>query len=384
FMLLFLIAVGLFGVLSDNNTLFLFIKIFIGLVLSASFYYYVFRHYDFDVDFLFRMYLKGAYYAAVIGVVQFVAFRLHITPLYNFRWLFNKWGLPPGSVLGIRINSVFSEPAQCAIVLSPAAMVGFYSIFFRDTSYYTVLRSLIVIGVFILTFSSTGYFGLFIIILLLAVNFGQIANFVSALVFGAVAVFLLYRLVPEFQSRIDSTIELWIYQNYALENVNSSSFVLYNNFHVAWENFKSNFLFGTGLGSHQAAFDKYSLTKNEDILNFTFNQSDGNSMFVRLMSETGLSGLVFMFVFLRRNFVRRTGELRNNTHWLISSAMMTIILLYLLRQGNYFVNGFPFFMWMYYFNAVEYRKKMAMREEEAFDGEEEEVDGETEALPANA
>jgi hypothetical protein len=29
--------------------------------------------------------------------------------------------------------------------------------------------------------------------------------------------------------------------------------------------------------------------------------------------------------------------------------MLVIIILYLLRQGNYFLNGFPLFMWMYYY-----------------------------------
>ena len=35
--------------------------------------------------------------------------------------------------------------------------------------------------------------------------------------------------------------------------------------------------------------------------------------------------------------------------WIISTASLIVILLYLTRQGNYFINGFPFFLWMFYF-----------------------------------
>ena len=40
---------------------------------------------------------------------------------------------------------------------------------------------------------------------------------------------------------------------------------------------------------------------------------------------------------------------QNETNWLMSNAILVVILVYLMRQGHYFINGFPFFLWMYYY-----------------------------------
>ena len=357
-----LTVVGLIHIVAGNDTAFQFVKIFVGMLLSVSFYYYVLRHFKFDTVRLFKLYLKGSFIAAMIGVMQLVAFRLHITRLYDFHWIFNKWGLAFGSIGGIRVNSIFSEPSQCAIVLAPAAMVAAYEILLRRHNLLKRYQAYIILFVEFFTFSSVGYIGFFLIFLLLAINFGRISMFLLVIVFGILVAVGLYQIVPEFQLRVDSTIALWVHQDYAVENVNTSSFVLYNNFHVAWESFKTNFLVGTGLGSHPVAFERYSLTAGGDFLGFSFNQSDGNSLFIRLMSETGLLGLVFMFVLIRRHFVRRRQG--DNQYWLISSSLLIIIILYLFRQGNYFVNGFPFFVWMYYYNSKVYREQQLLKEEQ--------------------
>ena len=45
-----------------------------------------------------------------------------------------------------------------------------------------------------------------------------------------------------------------------------------------------------------------------------------------------------------------------DTFWIISGAILTMIVVNLLRQGHYFLNGFPFFIWLYYFNYVNAQK----------------------------
>ena len=40
------------------------------------------------------------------------------------------------------------------------------------------------------------------------------------------------------RSRVDAAIGLWIDNDYGIENTNNSSFVLYNNLHIAKENLK--------------------------------------------------------------------------------------------------------------------------------------------------
>lgn len=351
FGLLFIpLLAGIIGIFMGNNTWELFLKIFIGVLLSVSFYGYAMQYFGLDTQKIFKLYLKVALITSYIGLFQFICFHLQFTPGYNYSWIFNKWGVVQGG-FGIRVNSVFSEPSQCAIVLSPACFVAIYNLIPRNEKYiYSKFQSAVVLLTIFLTTSSTGYMGLFFILFLLLLNYGKISYFFIGVPIILFASVVLYNNIPEFKSRVDSSIGLWVEGNFNIENVNSSSFVLYNNFHIAKENFLSNPFTGTGLGSHKVAFDKYSLTNNADIIDFQFNKADANSLFLRLMSETGLMGLIFIFVFLGKFYVRRNNFDSDGTHWIISNAVFVIVFLYLLRQGNYFVNGFPFFLWIYYYN----------------------------------
>ena len=157
-----------------------------------------------------------------------------------------------------------------------------------------------------------------------------------------------YNNVPDFRERLDGTINIFSTQNVRDYDIHGSSFVLFNNAHIAYENFKRNPIFGTGLGSHPVAFDKYSYTNLPGVLPIKFNAQDANSMFLRLMSETGLYGLLFMLGLLFKCWVfkQRTTD---NELWVISNAISLIIILYLFRQGHYFLNGFPFFLWLFYY-----------------------------------
>ncbi len=55
------------------------------------------------------------------------------------------------------------------------------------------------------------------------------------------------------------------------------------------------------------------------------------------MSETGLYGLFIMLYLLIKCWVPK----------------QRIIILSLLRQGHYFINGFPFYLWLFYYIAKE-------------------------------
>ncbi len=362
--------VGVFEILIGNNTWPLFLKIFLGLVLSSTFYSYVIQYYEFDTEKMFRLYLKGAVIVTYIGIVQFISYIIHFAPGYNYSWLLNKWSVVPGAV-GIRINSIFSEPSQCAIMISPACFVAIHNLIPGTNSFgLTRVQSILIVMSMLLTFSSTGYIGLFVILFLFVINYRQIIYFVIGLFFAILGANFLYANVPEFKLRVDTSMGLWLSGEFSLANVNSSSFVLYNNYHIAIENFKSNFIAGTGLGSHPVAFDKYSLTNDQVVLQFNNNKADGNSMLIRLISETGLMGIIFMFVFIRRNFVRRDPYDNENPDWIISNAILVLVTLYLLRQGNYFLNGLPFFMWLYYYTRKQKEQKILDQQMQMADGEE--------------
>ena len=80
-------------------------------------------------------------------------------------------------------------------------------------------------------------------------------------------------------------------------------------------------------------------------------------MFLRLLSETGLLGILFIFIFIFKFYVIRSRTNIDSQHWIIGNAVLVIIILYLLRQGNYFINGFPIFMWIYYYNYIDFHSR---------------------------
>jgi O-antigen ligase len=340
---------GLIYVQTGDNEAALFTKIFIGFFSSVVFYYYVIQLYDFDIKRIFNLYLKGCVIVSIIGIIQIISYQVGFKFGYNYSWILNKWGYTAGGI-GIRMNSIFSEPAYFAAVIAPAFFTSIQKLLINPFKLRVQWREIIIIIAYLLTFSSLGILGIFLTILFLLLNFGF---FKYAIVFVPIFFFgfkYAYEEIPEFQERYDGTIEVFSKQNIRDYDVHGSSFVLYNNYHIATENFRRHPIFGTGLGSHAVAFEKYTLTNlDSNVVQITFNKADANSMFLRIMSETGLYGLIFIIIFFVKCWVFKQRSV-DQEHWIISNALALIILLYLARQGHYFLNGFPLFLWMYYFN----------------------------------
>lgn len=354
FIFLVLLANGIVNCFVGNDTFAQFFKVFIGLFLSYSFYYYVFNEVNFELENLFKWYLKGAYIAALLGLFQFVCYQIGYEGGYRFWGIFNKWGFAGGGLFGLRINSVFSEPTHLACVLAPAFFVSLFNLFSKENYYFSKWQSLAVIAVYILSFSGLGQAGMFLTFLFLAVSYGLVRYILILIPITIVTFNVLYNNVTDFKLRLDGLVSMFSGEKFIQGTTHGSSFILYNNYTVAVKNFQTNPLLGTGIGSHVVAFDKYSLAKDFKTFGFNFNGQDANSMFLRLMSETGLFGLSIFFIIMIKCYVKRD---KNNLtyHWLISNGVLVMILLNLFRQGHYFLNGFPFFVILYYYNSVSYK-----------------------------
>ena len=333
-----------------------FYKTIIGFFASCVFYHYVIQAFDYDVKSLFRFYMKSAYVISIIGLIQIASYMVGFKFGYDYHWIFNKWNTTAGG-LGIRVNAVFSEPAYYAATMAPAFFVGIYNLLKREENFVSKFKSLIIVLAYFTPFSSVGIMGIFLTIIILLINLGF---FRYAFIMIPLLVFVArysYFNVPEFRDRWDGTIALYTTDNIYSYDIHGSSFVLYNNSHVAWENFKKNPIMGTGLGSHPIAFDKYSYTNVIGAVQLDYNSKDANSMFLRLMSETGLYGMVVILLLLFGSWVF-SWQAVEKEYWLISNACALIILLYMLRQGHYFLNGFPFFLWLHFYTNKLNKYKM--------------------------
>ncbi|MCE3228570.1 MAG: hypothetical protein K0S32_3121 [Bacteroidetes bacterium] len=350
-----LLVAGIVNILMNNNTSSQFFKVYTGLTLSYFFYYYVIVEFDYDIEKLFKWYLKGCYIVALIGIFQFVSFLVGFTPGYNFNWILNKWGLIPGGNFGIRVNSIFAEPTHLGAVLSAAFFISLYNVFRKETYYLSKFQSSVIIVVYLLSFSGLGQAGIFLTFIFMAINFG-LARYIFLLLPVSIMLFtFLYNNVKDFRERYQSTIDLFTTGKFELGKTHGSSFILYNNYNIALENFKTNFVFGTGIGSHPVAFEKYSLAKDFKVYGFNLNSADANSMLLRLISETGLFGVLIFLILMVKCYVRRN-VYNESYHWLVSNAILIMIMLNLFRQGHYFLNGFPFFVLLYYFNWAAHNK----------------------------
>ena len=171
---------------------------------------------------------------------------------------------------------------------------------------------------------------------------------------------IVYRNVDDFKNRVDAAFGLWVDNDFSMDNTNTSSFVLYNNLHVAQENLKNFPIFGTGLGSHETAFKRHTLTKTLINYDFEFNVKDGNSLFIRLCTETGLLGVFFILLLIYNGFIYKIDQ-QNDEHIIrktISHALFVLLVLVLVRQGNYMLNGLPLLFLLYYFNGVQFKNKL--------------------------
>ncbi|MES2133077.1 MAG: hypothetical protein V4506_12050 [Bacteroidota bacterium] len=319
-----------------------------------------------------------AYVAAIFGIVQLISYQVGFKPGYDFRILFgvNKWGITPGG-LGIRINSFFCEPSYVGSTLGPAFFISVYNLIFTKSYFITRLQSVAIAFVYLFSTSSVAYIGVFFILILLLINYGIVRYIAIVIPLSLIMFYFLYTNVKEFRTRADGVKALYlddilekeksrdshggayeqiITKRRLLKTIHGSSFVQYNNYVVAKNNFFQNPLFGTGLGSHQYIFRKYDLSY---LLGGEYdnNTADANSMLLRIISETGLFGLIFMILFIKNNYIRKDPfHPEADYHWLISNAVLVIILLQLARQGNYTFGGFMAFMWLYYYTKLDYVK----------------------------
>ncbi len=381
-MLVVLLITGLFNVYLGNDTVKNFFKIYLNIGINLVFYGLIMDYYNYDINKMFKMYLRGALIVCAFGLIQIISYKIGFKYGYDIRyWGFaNKWGITPGG-LGIRVNSTFPEPAFFAEFMSPAAAAAVFTLIFRKNIFLKNYEAIIILVAFFLSFSSLAFTALFVILILFLVNFGMVRYFIFALPVAVLLFYFIYNNAEEFKGRMDG-LKLLFVDDYLMEEkdkeivgsrdfinrqyrvitkVHGSPLVLYNNYYVAKQNFSHNPLFGSGLGSHEIAFDQYNLNYLVSKW-YVLNTPDANSMGLRIISELGLMGIIFVILFIKRGFVQRNPSSPDDYSWVIATALLAIIIIQILRQGNYTYAGFFFYGWLYYYNKINYEKKYAIKE----------------------
>lgn len=381
-----LLLFGIFNILLGNNTINNFLKIFLNIMINLIFYQYVMHYYNYNLKLIFSKYLTGVYIISCLGIFQYISYLISFEPGYNFRiWMaLYKWNNSIGG-FGLRVNSIHAEASYLGTIHAPAAFICVYKLFRLDSDLINLKRAIIILICYLLSSSSLAFIGLLMSILLITLNFGAIKYFLPILPIVAILTIYTYNNSEDFKLRVDG-INKTFFEGILDDNQNDkfinrssklassrtlireihgSSFVLYNNYYVALKNLENNFLFGSGLGSHEIAYEKYNLTSKLGG-NYQFNAADANSTFLRTLSEVGLVGVIFLLFFMIKFYISKPslGEKLDESYWIFSNALFIVIFLQYLRQGNYTLGGFFFFCWMYYYNYINFINENTMEPEQ--------------------
>lgn len=333
-----------------------FVKVFGSLVLPYTYYWYLWQHLGEDVFTAFRIYLKGAVVLSIFGLLTYVDSMLSLG-FHDFANRFIHFNKVQAST-GIRVIATLGEPTYFATTICPAGFFALYSLFFREENVSAHLterglklsrkESIAILGALTLTFSAVAFVGFALsIVFHFLIKRNAKALLLIPMVVGGL--YTIAESIPEINARISGLQNTDVISE---GDVHGSSAILYNHAIITWRNFKENPIFGSGLGSHVAATEKYSILRDNDAL-FSYadqNAQDASSMLLRIVSELGVFGLLLTGLFIWRNyFTAIPGNAQQVALKFISSAFLISILLQLFRQGNFILNGFPFFVYGYFF-----------------------------------
>ncbi|WP_157603498.1 O-antigen ligase family protein [Polaribacter atrinae] len=297
----------------------------IGVVLSSFYYYNFIREYN--TKRLFKTYVNTAFYIAVLAIPMFYLNINLFTPQ--------------------RLNGILSEPAHYAAIMLPAVYVTL-----MKKSYFKFIIILITI---LLSKSSIGYIGLVLILFLplLKIKYFLKYSFLVFVILGASSYYIYtqWDVYSDenngniFVRRLKQTQESLVATNTGefKKHINLSSYALLSNVFVS-KNIFFNYPLGTGLGSYKYEYEKvYPELSPPDYLikqNLSkINQQDANSLFLRMLADLGIFGLLMISYFFYRSY-----NLFKKESKVYEQGIFFYLIIKLFREGHYFPPEFYFFV----------------------------------------
>jgi hypothetical protein len=249
-----------------------------------------------------------------------------------------------------RAIGVFSEPAHYVSYMLPSAFIAL-NILTNEKNELPISKSscYIIIFSYIISFSLVGYFGLGICLFLIFkkrifTNFFKTISLLF-LFLGLVYFILNSPLGDKVNSFITTSSDITGSQ-YA--SGDQSSFALLSNLMVAFEGIKQSKGIGTGINTHIITYDKtitdiFSLSQIPNQL----NKDNAGAIFIRLISEFGLFGILGFVYFLYKFRVKNVGH---DKLLLINDLSFVTLIMYSSRTGHYLNIVFMFFLATYFYS----------------------------------
>ncbi|WP_305808215.1 hypothetical protein [Vibrio fluvialis] len=286
----------------------------------------------------------------VFGYFQFVAF--YFTPewFYSFSFLGKGTVNITQSSIFLRVFSLSSEPVSFGNMLLPA--IGFSLARLTKTVGNEVITkrfSVSILLIAFLTFSSVVFAYILAFSTLFIFCSNRVSRLYKVLFIFVVPIFIMaVSQIDVVKDRYNSVVNVFFLSEGITQVDNLSTFAIYSNIFVAKKSLDNDFVFGGGLFSHQKNYDLYIY----DIfppayVRMELNKVDASSLYIRLLSETGILGFSLVILFFV-SFIFR-GYLNN---YLISNIFLFSVVLLGIRSGTYNYS----LVWFYLFAAIYIRR----------------------------
>ncbi|QQT27811.1 hypothetical protein [Sphingobacterium spiritivorum] len=325
---------GFISIVFGYNSIGYFMVQFVALLIIPIYYFSFFKYFEFKINEIVRLYCRLVLFLVIIG---FIRFPIDLT-------MNNYW-----------FRSIMLEPAHYAAIVLPAFFITLKSIEYPRYYWKLILLSIILSG------SSLAIICLGLCLILSFKRISIIKVMIGASLSFLIGI-LVYNFYPSFKLRVDDTMNSFITKD--LTQANLSSYALLSNLFVALKSFESNPIFGNGIGSHLTSRELYlggvkGISVFEEMGMDNLNAQDAGSLFIRLLSETGLLGLILFGYFLYHFYVKNDKENILYQNSIISKGILIYFFAKLFREGHYFSPEMYFFVFLYVFN--NFQSKVLLR-----------------------
>jgi hypothetical protein len=322
-------------------------------IVNISFSAYVFFSFiiyeNSNLEAIFYKYIAVGKLILILGFIQVGLYMIHKEQLFLFLFPFLK-----ETNISYRLQSITLEPSFYAYTFTPIAFVSLYNLFSNSSLYFGKKWSLLFIAGYLMTISSIAYLGFIVMIVFIYFrNLTKLKIVFSFLIVLAIISIAsaAYNYLEDVKIRVDDTydgIVNGIIDNGKFRQVNLSTYALLANAYVTRKSLENHLLIGNGLGTHEISFYKYLPS---DAIQYSDLQSkDAASLALRLLSETGIIGFCLFLFFLKMNRIKWFDKfsLDEQRLWVINSGIFFMILLFLLRSGDYTFHGRILFILIFY------------------------------------
>jgi hypothetical protein len=329
---------------------------FVGLILFSITSFSFVSAYRNRMIQMIQMYYKFCFVIACIAIIQTIMFVMTGVSLSLQQMLGGpSMAEMAPEILGILPRSIgtASEPATYAVMLIPGMFVSLLVLLGRGAvlDLNSKIFALVVFAGFILSFSLIGFIGLGLSIGLLSLSGFWKSRFIGVLVaIGFVVGGIIAVSNLTIGAKLTSLASMSLHPtefNYTTSDL--SGFALVSNVLVAQEGLsRSNYL-GTGLNTHATTYEDVipQLFDKSQVI-FELNKNDAGSLFIRLTSEFGVPGLLFLILFLLRYKLRFSVEY--SVFRIINDLCFVVLIIYSARNGSYLSVILWLFSAMYFYS----------------------------------